>query len=163
ETPPGIVPASVALSRTAIGVHVPMDVTFEVTDDLLVDPIVVLAAATPVPLTRTNVDGRIYTYTLLLDAPTPDPAASLSCTLIAKGGAEATGLTLGSPITLDFAAPVLSVFSPPTLPLGAHGTGSVVMTVTDALSAQPELVASDGVVLTQDPTFVPPLYGFLYD
>ncbi len=163
DTPPDVIPASVTLSRTAIGVQVPLQVSFEVTDDLLVDPIVVLGTAPPRPLTRTSVDGRRYTYTLSLDAPTAESAASISCTLVGRGGTEATGITLGPPVTLDFTAPVLSVFTPPTTPLGAGAVGSVIITVTDALSMPPELVGSDGTVLRQDATFTPPLYGFFYD
>ncbi len=162
DTAPGVVPESVVLSRTAIGVQVPLEVSFEVTDALLVDPIVVLGTSPPRALARTSVEGRRYTYTLSLDTPTAESAASIACTLIGLGGAQASGITLGSPVSLDFAAPVLSVFTPPPTPLGVGAVGSVVITVTDELSRAPELLASDGTLLDQDPTFTPPLYGFLY-
>lgn len=162
QTPPEVVPGTVEIAPAAASAGRTVTVSFEVSEALLVAPEVVLDGAERRALALEAEDGLRYRFAFVPSGREGEGAAALVATLVDRAGNEAKDQTLGT-LILDFQPPTASDYAVLGAPqLGPGRTGRLAFTVSEPLSAPPEVRLEDGAALTLDDASAPPRYVYAY-
>jgi len=149
DTAPSLVSVSVTVTPSILSKEEVASIEFEVSEPLLEQPVVTLAAGTarPLILDETNSTGEHYLYTYMAagDEPQGEPRA-ISLDLVDSAGLAASGLP-GGALIFDFVAPEVeraSITGSPT----ASAPVTVSFSVSEALGADPAVRLATGEPLS---------------
>lgn len=159
DKPPGI--ENVQIGPSVVGLAGEVVVSFDVTDELIEDPQVLLGTSSRQLFGKGSADGRSYIYAYSPDGSENEAPTPILATMVDISGNEAVDLTVGS-ISFDFTSPLVSDLTVSKAHARAADPVVVTFRVNETLGATPDVRLGDGTALVEETSQEALVYAFGY-